>query len=78
MKLKTCQDIGQECGFVTIASCYENIHFHATSLFRYEDIGKELLELQKDIFWYHPDLFCHIFACDKEKLLKKGWKTKGC
>ena len=75
MKLIECLDIGKECGLTTLKECYDNIFFHAQNIFKYEDIDKELLELQKDIFYHHPDEFCKIFNSTKEELINKGWET---
>lgn len=76
MTLETCMEIGKECGLNTIEEWYDNIVFHAISIFSYEDITVELLELQKDIFYHHPDEFCKIFTATKEELIAKGWKIK--
>ena len=76
MKLKECMELGSECGLTTLEECYLNVEHLATSLFKYEDINKELLELQQDIFYNYPYKFCRIFDSDKEDLIKKGWKTK--
>ena len=42
-------------------------------IFKYQDINKEIEELQRDIFYHEPDLFCKIFNADKNKLLENGW-----
>lgn len=76
MLLKTCLEIGKDCGFDSIESCYDNIYHHAMNIFRYEDINKEILELQKDIFFNDADEFCRIFDSDKNNLISKGWITK--
>ena len=76
MKLAECMSIGNECGLFTIEECYDNIDFHSMSLFSYDSIGEELLELQKDIFYNYPDEFVRIFDATKEELINKGWKTK--
>ena len=68
MLLKDCMEIGNTCGLTTIEQCYNNVDLHCTSLFTYEDINKEILELQKDIFYHCPDEFCKIFNSDKEKI----------
>lgn len=76
MKLKECIEIGKECGLFSIGECYNNIVLHRLSLFKYDDISREIKELQKDIFYNHPDLFCDIFSTKKEDLLAKGWRIK--
>ena len=76
MKLKDCMEIGDSCGFSTIEKCYDNVVHLSTMMFKYEDINKEILELQKDIFYYYPDLFCQMFDTDKDTLIEYGWKIK--
>lgn len=76
MKLDECMRIGEVCGLDTVEQCYNNIDLHAISIFDYRNINKELLELQQDIFYKYPDLFCEIFDANKEDLISKGWKTK--
>lgn len=76
MTLKACMEIGKCCGLTTIEECYDNICIHSPSIFVYEEINNEICELQKDIFYNDPDLFCKMFKADKNKLLEKGWKTK--
>ena len=76
MKLKECMELGKECGLQSIGECYLNIEIHALSLFSYEDINKEILELQKDLFYHEPDIFCKMFKATKEELISKGWETK--
>ena len=74
MKLKECLELGEECGLNTWEECYDNIYMHAISLFKYDDISNEILELQQDMFYHDPDKFCQIFNSTKEGLIKKGWK----
>lgn len=73
MKLKTCLEIGKSCGLTKIEECYDNIYLHSSMIFKYQDINKEIEELQRDIFYHKPDLFCKIFDADKNKLLENGW-----
>lgn len=42
-------EIGKECGLYSIKECYENIILHSLSLFKYDDISKEIKELQMDL-----------------------------
>lgn len=60
MKLKECLELGAACGLNTWEECYDNIYLHAGSIFKYDEIGKEILELQKDMFANDPDKFCEI------------------
>lgn len=76
MKLKECMELGKDCGLQSIDECYLNIEIHALSLFQYEYINKELSELQKDIFYHKPDIFCKMFKVTKEEVISKGWETK--
>ena len=76
MKLETCLQIGHDCGLTTWEECYDNIDRHAMNIFVYSEINKEMLELQKDMFYHDPDKFCEIFNSNKENLINKGWKTK--
>ena len=75
MKLETCLSLGKACGLHTWEECYDNVYFHAGSIFKYGEINKEILELQKDMFYHDPDKFCEIFNSTKEDLIKKGWKN---
>lgn len=45
MKLKTCLEIAEDCGLETVGEALFNIELHATSLFPYSEINKELAEL---------------------------------
>ena len=75
MTLETCLKIGEDCGLTTWEECYDNIILHAINMFKYENIGIELLELQKDMFRHNPDKFCQIFNSTKEDLISKGWEV---
>lgn len=77
MKLETCLEIGKECGLTTWEECYDNIDMHAMNIFKYNEINKEILELQQDMFYNDPDKFCEMFNSSKENLIKNGWKIKG-
>ena len=74
MTLKICLEIGKECGLTTIEECFYNILIHSTSIFKYEDIQKELLELQKDIFKTNKDKFYEMFDATEEEMKEKGWE----
>ena len=52
---------------------YDNVYLYAGNIFNYDEIGKEILELQKDMFACDPDKFCQIFNSIKEDLISKGW-----
>lgn len=73
MTLQTCLEIGYACGLETWEECYDNIDYHASSLFGWNDIGKELLELQKDMYHTDKEKFCKIFKVTKEEMKQKGW-----
>lgn len=75
MKLKECLEFGKACGLTTWEECYDNLYLHAGNIFKYDEIGKEILELQKDMFSCNPDKFCHIFNSTKEDLISKGWSV---
>lgn len=49
MNLLKCIEIGKECGMTNLRECFNNISFHSTMLFAYEDINDELNELIKEI-----------------------------
>lgn len=76
MTLETCMEIGKSCGLTKIEECYDNIYLHSSMIFKYQNINKEIEELQRDLFYHKPDLFCQIFDSTKEDLIKKGWKIK--
>ena len=65
MKLKECLELGKACGLTTWEECYDNVDLHAMSIFKYDEINKEILELQQDMFYHDPDKFCQIFKADK-------------
>ena len=73
MKLKECLELGKECGLITWEDCYVNVDLHAMCIFKYDEINKEILELQKDMFAINPDKFCEIFNATKDDLINKGW-----
>ena len=68
MRLKECMEIGKTCGLYSIEECYDNIILHRLSLFEYDDILKEIEELQKDIFYNYPELFSNMFQRRKSIL----------
>lgn len=45
MKLKSCLEIGEQCGLTTIGEAVFNIDLHATNIFDYSKINEELNEL---------------------------------
>jgi len=49
MKLKECIELAKECGMKTLGEAYDNIKYHATQLFPYEEIENELQELRNEI-----------------------------
>lgn len=73
MKLKECLELGKECGLTTWEECYDNVYLHSSSIFKYDEINKEILELQKDMFAINPDKFYEIFNATKKDLINKGW-----
>ena len=77
MTLAKCLDLGKACGLYTWEECYDNVYLHCGMMFKYEDISKEILELQQDMFCTDPDKFCEIFNSNKEELINKGWKING-
>lgn len=49
MTLKTCLEIGMDCGLSKVSECIYNIELHAMSIFSYDNIESELKELQLDV-----------------------------
>jgi len=49
MKLAKCIELGRACGLSSLESCVLNVEIHATSLFTYDEINKELQELYSDL-----------------------------
>lgn len=49
MKLKDCISIAKACELTTLGEAYDNIDFHAITLFKYEEIDKEMQELRNEI-----------------------------
>lgn len=50
MKLSKACDIGLACGLRTLREAVVNIDLHATSIFSYDEIVKEMAELY-DLLW---------------------------
>lgn len=57
MKLKECLDFGKNCGLKTLDECVLNIEIHATLLFPYTKINKELNELYEDLKVKEPEYY---------------------
>lgn len=55
MKLKEACDIADACGLETLGEAVMNIELHSTSLFVYDEIDKEIQELESDIKSLGPD-----------------------
>lgn len=67
MTLDKCIEIGRECGMTNMRECFNNIDYHSTMLFKYEEINKELNELIKEIeekwdigYLESPDFFDYL------------------
>lgn len=48
MYLARAREIGKACGLETDAECINNIVIHSINLFKYDDIDRELKELEVD------------------------------
>ena len=57
MKLAECIELGHACGLSSLNSCVLNVEIHATSLFTYDEINKELQELYLDLKEKEPEYF---------------------
>ena len=49
MKLKTCLEIGKECGLTTVKEAVMNISYHAINIFVYDKIKEEMYELEGEL-----------------------------
>ena len=49
MKLAECLELGKGCGLDTIDECVLNVEMHATMLFPYSEIKRELEELYEEV-----------------------------
>lgn len=49
MKLKDALEMGYDCGLETVEEAIINIELHASNLFPYQDIAKELDELYNEV-----------------------------
>lgn len=49
MKLKEACELAECCGLETIKEAVLNVEIHATSLFSYDEIDRELDELYKEL-----------------------------
>lgn len=49
MTLKTCLEIGLDCGLETIGEAVYNIDLHAMSIFDYKTMNQEILHLYKEV-----------------------------
>ena len=61
MKLFDCLDIASACGLITVNEARLEIERHATSLFVYDNINKELLELYREITDRDIPLDCTLY-----------------
>lgn len=62
MKLSKDCDIGLACGLRTLREAVVNIDLHATSIFSYDEIVKEMAELYKELAKYDEDaLIADVF-----------------
>lgn len=50
MKLKEACKLAKDCGLSTVGEAISNVTFHATSLFPYDEIDRELDELTASFF----------------------------
>ncbi len=48
MKLAAAAEMGIVCGLKTVGEAISNVTVHSMSIFKYEDINKEIDELYKD------------------------------
>ena len=60
MKLKECIELGRECGLETIEECILNVELHSASLFKIDNIAKEISELYNDLLKEEPNIFQKI------------------
>ena len=61
--------IGEDCGLTTIEEAIRNIQIHAVSLFTFDDLEAELIELEEDSKNYSEDaLIVDIIKQDDEEL----------
>lgn len=61
MKLFDCLDIANACGLITVNEARLEIERHAPSLFVYDNINKELLELYREITDRDIPLVCTLY-----------------
>ena len=61
MKLAQAIEIGKSCGLTTLNEIVYNIKLHAIQLFDYDNIDKELQELDEDVYNYMLSVEPHIF-----------------
>ena len=57
MKLQEAIEIGKECGLETIEECINNVTFHSTSFFAYDELEAECDELYEDLKKQYPDIY---------------------
>lgn len=55
MLVKDACELGLACGLNTIKEACLNVEFHCTSIFSYEDLDKELTQLEEDLYNYNPE-----------------------
>ena len=61
MKLFDCLDIASACGLITVNEAILEIERHATSLFTYDNMNKELQELYNEIACRDIPLVCTLY-----------------
>lgn len=67
MKLAKCIELGRACGLSSLESCVLNVEIHATSLFTYDEINKELQELYSDLKEKEPEYFKQHYKVKENK-----------
>ena len=60
MKLNNCIELAKASGLETLGEAYDNVSFHATQMFLYEQIAAELNELVTSPFTGGKKCFCEI------------------
>lgn len=60
MKLNACLDMARDCGLDTYREAIANVEVHATMLFNYNEINKEISELHMEFKACGADLDDYI------------------
>ena len=74
MKAREACELAYACGLHTTYEAYQNVLLHSSSLFEYDRMAEEVMELKAEIDIIGNKLICKVFPdIDKEE---RKWMNK--